>query len=182
MLLLFVGMLQELGLDRFRVDSPRHEVMTLVAKHANDFSREHVVEHCHHLLAVSLVTVGHRAGLHVLARPFPDLFQVRNKMIHRCSPAMFSWPIIAQQRPPDWHYCMICLCTLVRYMTLAAKRQRQPPGLVLCITKIADRKNPLQANSKRASRPEFEPVWNGDEPPDLALAVSDRESACASTK
>src|ERR1700676_1418782 len=57
---------------------------------------------------------------------------------------MCSWPTIAQQRRPDWNYCMICLCTLVRYMTLAAKRQRQPPDLVLSITKIADRKNPVE--------------------------------------
>src|ERR1700686_686435 len=53
---------------------------------------------------------------------------------------MFSWPTIAQQCRPDWNYCMICLCILVRYMTVAAKRQRQPPDLVLCITKTADRK------------------------------------------
>jgi hypothetical protein len=58
---------------------------------------------------------------------------------------------------------MICLRTVVRYMTLAAKLQRQPPELVLPVTKIADRKTPvekqtgLRAGFERVSRPGLEP-------------------------
>jgi hypothetical protein len=45
--------------------------MALVAKDANDFGREHIVEHREYLLTVCLVILGHGPGLHVLA-PVPS--------------------------------------------------------------------------------------------------------------
>ena len=44
-LLLLGGMLGELRLDRIRRDALRHEVVPLVAQHADDLGRERLVQH-----------------------------------------------------------------------------------------------------------------------------------------
>ena len=47
MRLLFVRVLEELGLHALRVDALRHEVVPLVAQHADDLGRERLVQHLH---------------------------------------------------------------------------------------------------------------------------------------
>lgn len=46
---------KKLGLDRFRIDSGRHEIAALVAKHADDLRGEHLVENLHYGVAIGLV-------------------------------------------------------------------------------------------------------------------------------
>src|SRR5262249_25677316 len=73
-------------LHRFRMDTARHEVVTLVAQHADELGGEHLVEHRDDALAVGLVALGYRALLHMLARVIPDPLDVRNKLAHRHTP------------------------------------------------------------------------------------------------
>ena len=59
--------LEELGRHALGVDALRHEVVALVAQHADDLGRERLVEQPHHRLAVGAVAGRHRALLDVLA-------------------------------------------------------------------------------------------------------------------
>ena len=66
--LLLVRVLQELGLDRFGVNSLRHEVVALVAQHAHDLGGERLVQDLAHRRRVGSVAGRDRAFLDVLAR------------------------------------------------------------------------------------------------------------------
>ena len=52
---LLVGVLEELGGDRAGVEAVGHEVVPLVAEHADDLGGQRLVEHLDHLLAVGAV-------------------------------------------------------------------------------------------------------------------------------
>ena len=49
--LLLVRVLEELGRDALRVDARRHEVVALVAQHADDLGRQRLVQDLDHGLA-----------------------------------------------------------------------------------------------------------------------------------
>ena len=63
----FLGrMFEELGRDRRGVDAGGHEVVALVAQHADQFRGERLVQHLEHLLAVSGIAGSHGALFDVL--------------------------------------------------------------------------------------------------------------------
>ncbi len=78
-LLLLVGVLEELLRDRLRVDARGHEVVPLVAEHADDLRRQRLVQDLDDRLAVGAVALGHRPLLHMLPRSFPKRLDVRKE-------------------------------------------------------------------------------------------------------
>src|SRR5882724_11382750 len=77
MRLLIVGVLEELACDGLGMNAAGHEVMTLVTQNAYDLGSKHFIQDGDHLCAIRLIAVGDRALLEVLARPLPDLFDIR---------------------------------------------------------------------------------------------------------
>src|SRR5688572_1205358 len=69
MLLLVVGVLEELRRHALGVDALRHEVMALVAQRADDLGRERLVEELEDHAAVGVVPGSHRALRDVLPGP-----------------------------------------------------------------------------------------------------------------
>src|SRR5258706_14825340 len=77
--MLLVGMLQEFRRDSLRMDSGSHEIVPLVAQHANDLGRQRFVQDLVHRLSIGLVAFGYRALLVVLTSSFPLRFAVGRK-------------------------------------------------------------------------------------------------------
>src|ERR1700694_3651214 len=67
-LLLLGSVLLEFLLDRVRAQPLRHEVVALVAQHANDFRRQCVIQQLDDGLAIGAVARGHRPFLDMCAR------------------------------------------------------------------------------------------------------------------
>ena len=82
MLLLLIGMLEELGLDRIREDAVDGVVMPLVAQNADDLGRQHLVQHLDHLLAVGGVARGDGAIGDVLPGALLNLLHIGNERLH----------------------------------------------------------------------------------------------------
>ena len=74
-------MLQELRGDRVGVDALGHEVVTLVAQHADDLRGQRLVEQLDHGLAVGPVSIGDRAFFDVLPRPATKLGDVGHERL-----------------------------------------------------------------------------------------------------
>ena len=77
--LLVGGMFQEFRGDRPGVDALGHEVVALVAQHANNFSRQRVVEDTDRGLGIATVGRSHRAFHDVLARALAQCLDVGKK-------------------------------------------------------------------------------------------------------
>src|SRR5262245_46972771 len=87
MFLLFIRVLSKLVSDRFGMDAGGHEVMKLIAQHADDFGRERLVQDAYDLIAVQRVIFGDRPVFNMLARPRPNLFQLAHKSHNRSPPS-----------------------------------------------------------------------------------------------
>ena len=79
--LLLVRVLEELRGHGLGVDPLGHEVVALVAQHADDLGGQRLVEQLHHRLAVRLVALGHRAVLDVLARALAERLDVGHEVL-----------------------------------------------------------------------------------------------------
>src|SRR2546429_2357613 len=74
--LLLAGVLEKLRGDRSRMNASRHEVMALVAQHANDLGRQRGVEDLDRRFGVAAVAIGHSAAGDVLPRPLAQRLDV----------------------------------------------------------------------------------------------------------
>src|SRR5581483_1810173 len=83
-LLLFLGMLQELVLDCLGVNSRGHIVVAFIAQGADDLSGERLVQQLHHGFAIALVTFSDRTVLDMLSSTLPDTLNVRNEFSACC--------------------------------------------------------------------------------------------------
>jgi hypothetical protein len=79
--LLLVGVREELGLHPLRVDPGRGEIVLAIAQRADDLGRQRLVEELHRELAVDLIAGGDRALFDVLARSPTELFDVSQKRL-----------------------------------------------------------------------------------------------------
>ena len=70
MLLFLAGMLSKLAGSALGLAALRHEVVALVAKHADKFGGEGVVEHVDHPFHIGGISIGYRPALDLLACPF----------------------------------------------------------------------------------------------------------------
>src|SRR5205823_1933051 len=77
--LLLVGVFEIIFGHSVGVDSRRHVVVAIVAKHTHDFGRERLVEYRDDFFTVREVTLRHRAILNMLASAAPDLLDVRQR-------------------------------------------------------------------------------------------------------
>ena len=77
-----IGMLEEFLLYRIRVHTAGHEVMPLVAKHADKFGRECLIQHLDHLQTIGRVGARHRAFGDVPARVLAYLLEICCKRLH----------------------------------------------------------------------------------------------------
>src|SRR5206468_2410548 len=81
MLLLLARVLEKLRGDRARVNAPRHEVMTLVAQHANDLGCQRGIEDLDRRFGVTAVAFGHGASGDVLPRALAQRLDVRQEWL-----------------------------------------------------------------------------------------------------
>jgi hypothetical protein len=82
--LLLVRVLEELRGHRLGVDALGHEVVPLVAQHADDLGGQGLVEQADDGVAVRLVALGDGAVLDVLARPVAERLDVADELLgHR---------------------------------------------------------------------------------------------------
>ncbi len=72
-----VGVLQELIGGDAGFQAAGHEVVALVAQHADQFGGQRLIEQTQDLFAVGAVAFGHRAVFHILACPFAKGAYVR---------------------------------------------------------------------------------------------------------
>jgi hypothetical protein len=79
--LFLVGMLQELGTDRLRVDPRGHVVVVLVAQHAHQLGGQGVVEQLDDGFAIGAVASGHGAAVDVLTRALADVLEVADERL-----------------------------------------------------------------------------------------------------
>ena len=77
--LLLVRVLEELVGHGLGVNARGHEVVALVAQHADDLGRQRLVENAHDRVAVRPIALGDRALLDVPARPRPKLLDIRQE-------------------------------------------------------------------------------------------------------
>src|SRR5687767_2882075 len=77
--LLVVGMLQKLRRHTFSMNARRHEVMSLVAQHANDFGRQRLVQKFNYGFAISSIAFGNSAILDMFSGAFAQSFYVSEK-------------------------------------------------------------------------------------------------------
>src|SRR5262245_818054 len=98
MFLLFIRVLSKLVSDRFGMDAGGHEVMKLIAQHADDFGRERLVQDAYDLIAVQRIIFGDRPVFNMLARPRPNLFQLAHKSHNRAPPSTLMMSAKIKQR------------------------------------------------------------------------------------
>ena len=101
MTLLFVGVLQKLGRDGLRVDSGCHVVVPFVPQHANDFSRQCLVQNLDGGPQIDFVAFGNRTLFDVLARALTQSFDISQKWFigHVCD--SFDLKIISSKGRED---------------------------------------------------------------------------------
>src|SRR5258708_5697185 len=80
--LFFLGVLQELGLHRLRMDAVGRVVVPLVPQHAHDLGGEHLVQYFHHLLVVALVSGRDGALVDGGAGALADSLAVGHEWLH----------------------------------------------------------------------------------------------------
>jgi hypothetical protein len=77
--LLFVGVLQKLGRNTLGVDAASHEIVTLVAQHANNLGGQRFVQNLDDGVAVSGVPFGDRALFDMFPGALAQCFDVGKK-------------------------------------------------------------------------------------------------------
>jgi len=82
-LLSFLGVLEKLLLDRFRIDPARAVIMAFIAQHADYFGGERLVQKADHLGAVGAVFGGNGAAFDMAARPFTHVLNTGNPVCRR---------------------------------------------------------------------------------------------------
>src|SRR5678816_1848202 len=81
MSLLFVRVLKEFGGDALRIDAGSHEIMTTVAKHANDLGCERFVQKFDYGFAVSAIALRDSTILDVLSGAFAQSLDISEKWL-----------------------------------------------------------------------------------------------------
>src|SRR5688500_14620333 len=100
MLLLVVGVLEELRRHALGVDALRHEVMALGAPRADDLGGERLVEELEDHAAVGVVPGSHRALRDVLPGPLAqrlDVGEERSRHRQRFGFSGALWPVAAER-------------------------------------------------------------------------------------
>jgi hypothetical protein len=85
--LLVVGVLLQLGGDGGAVHALGHEVVTLVAQHADQLGGQHLVEDVQHAGQVGAIGLGDRSLIEVDASLLADLAQVERELVHWVLPS-----------------------------------------------------------------------------------------------
>src|SRR5712692_9258495 len=81
--LFVVCVLQKFGRDAFSMNSRSHEIMALVAQHANNLRRQSFVQQLHDRLSIRPISFSDRALFDVLARAFAQSLDVSQKWFLR---------------------------------------------------------------------------------------------------
>ena len=77
--LLLGGVFEKFGFDGFGMNARRHEIMPLIAQHADDFRGQRVIENLAGNPRVAVIRFGHGTFLDMQTRPFAERFHIRQE-------------------------------------------------------------------------------------------------------